>query len=254
MQTTCETISLSNALRYPCTNSVNDFNSTALQAKQVKKRKMTRNNTTSASATIVVLQIIALVLSFSLTTNCLSLEDRLEKLTQEFVIISINKVSLFLLFQNTLKISNVLFAYYIQIFNDKANDRAKMTEVLAAKDARLEELESKVKQLGELESKVTQLEGKVTRLEEKEMQELLIEKFKKEREIGSVIGDNSVGRSVFSPRTCGELRASDPSLNSGMHWIDPDGQGVGDDPIYVYCDMTTGIITFIIEFVYVSFL
>ncbi len=25
-----------------------------------------------------------------------------------------------------------------------------------------------------------------------------------------------------------------------MHWIDPDGQGVGDDPIYVYCDMTSG--------------
>ena len=36
------------------------------------------------------------------------------------------------------------------------------------------------------------------------------------------------------------VRASDPSLNSGMHWIDPDGQGVGDDPIYVYCDMATG--------------
>ena len=110
MQTTCETISLSNALRYPCTNSVNDFNSTALQAKQVKKRKLTRNNTTSASATIVVLQIIALVLSFSLTTNCLSLEDRLEKLTQEFVIISINKVS-FAASQNTLKVSYVFASY-----------------------------------------------------------------------------------------------------------------------------------------------
>ena len=28
------------------------------------------------------------------------------------------------------------------------------------------------------------------------------------------------GASLF-PRTCRELRASDPSLNSGMHWIDP---------------------------------
>jgi hypothetical protein len=35
---------------------------------------------------------------------------------------------------------------------------------------------------------------------------------------------------------------SNPSLQSGMQWIDPDGQGVGDDPIYVYCDMTSGII------------
>ncbi len=42
------------------------------------------------------------------------------------------------------------------------------------------------------------------------------------------------------PRTCKEARAADPSLNSGMYWIDPDGQGVGDDPIYVYCDMAKG--------------
>ncbi len=42
------------------------------------------------------------------------------------------------------------------------------------------------------------------------------------------------------PRTCREARLADPTLTSGMHWIDPDGQGVGDDPIYVYCNMTTG--------------
>ncbi|XP_046646354.1 uncharacterized protein LOC124336548 [Daphnia pulicaria] len=53
------------------------------------------------------------------------------------------------------------------------------------------------------------------------------------------ISIQSTGRSGI-PRTCRELRAADPSLSSGMHWIDPDGQGVGDDPIYVYCDMTSG--------------
>ncbi len=42
------------------------------------------------------------------------------------------------------------------------------------------------------------------------------------------------------PRTCRQLQATDPSLPSGMNWIDPDGQGVSDDPIYVYCDMTSG--------------
>jgi hypothetical protein len=42
------------------------------------------------------------------------------------------------------------------------------------------------------------------------------------------------------PRTCREARAANPSLSSGMYWIDPDGQGVGDDPIYVYCDMAKG--------------
>jgi hypothetical protein len=49
----------------------------------------------------------------------------------------------------------------------------------------------------------------------------------------------SNGRSGI-PRTCRELRASNPSLSSGMQWIDPDGQGIGDDPIFVYCDMSTG--------------
>ena len=42
------------------------------------------------------------------------------------------------------------------------------------------------------------------------------------------------------PRTCQELCAANPSLASGMQWIDPDGQGIGDDPISVYCDMSTG--------------
>ena len=49
----------------------------------------------------------------------------------------------------------------------------------------------------------------------------------------------SNGKSGF-PRTCRELRAAYPSLASGMQWIDPDGQGIGDDPIYVFCDMSTG--------------
>ncbi|XP_046459294.1 uncharacterized protein LOC124205820 [Daphnia pulex] len=44
-------------------------------------------------------------------------------------------------------------------------------------------------------------------------------------------------------RTCAEIRAMDVSIPSGMQWIDPDGQGVGETPIYVYCDMTTGSTT-----------
>ena len=42
-------------------------------------------------------------------------------------------------------------------------------------------------------------------------------------------------------RTCREVRDSNPTLTSGMYWIDPDGQGVGDAPISVYCNMTTGM-------------
>ena len=51
----------------------------------------------------------------------------------------------------------------------------------------------------------------------------------------------SSGKLSGIPRTCRELRAADPSLPSGMHWIDPDGQGVGGDPIYVFCNMSSGI-------------
>ena len=48
------------------------------------------------------------------------------------------------------------------------------------------------------------------------------------------------GKNSIMSRTCREVRDGDPSLTSGMYWIDPDGQGIGDGPIYVYCDMATG--------------
>lgn len=48
-------------------------------------------------------------------------------------------------------------------------------------------------------------------------------------------------------RTCNEIRLADASLPSGMYWIDPDGNGVGGSPIYVYCNMTTGIVSLIFE-------
>ncbi|KAI9561382.1 hypothetical protein GHT06_012339 [Daphnia sinensis] len=53
------------------------------------------------------------------------------------------------------------------------------------------------------------------------------------------VARQSSGRSGI-PRTCQEAHLADPSLSSGKYWIDPDGQGVGDAPIYVYCDMTSG--------------
>jgi hypothetical protein len=43
------------------------------------------------------------------------------------------------------------------------------------------------------------------------------------------------------PRSCHEARLADPSLSTGVYWIDPDGQGVGDDPIQVNCDMSSGM-------------
>ena len=41
-------------------------------------------------------------------------------------------------------------------------------------------------------------------------------------------------------RTCHELRAASPAVSSGYYWIDPDGVGVGDKAIRVYCNMTNG--------------
>ena len=126
-------------------------------------------------------------------------------------------------------------------------------------------LEAKVYQLEEknirqeekniqLEEKNIQLEGKVTELEIKvKEQETILTSLLQANELptssvgGSKLFLNKRQTSIQSneksgiPRTCQELRAANPSLPSGMQWIDPDGQGIGDYPIYVYCNMTTGI-------------
>jgi Fibrillar collagen C-terminal domain len=44
-------------------------------------------------------------------------------------------------------------------------------------------------------------------------------------------------------RSCEELRSVHPE--SGSYWIDPDGVSIGDPPIFVQCNMTTGFSRFI---------
>ena len=100
---------------------------------------------------------------------------------------------------------------------------------MAEKDSRMEELELKVTRLEELELKVARLEEIIAS--------------RKEKDVNYVIREQLVEKSAILARTCREVRAADPSLTSGMYWIDPDGQGIGDDPIYVYCDMTIGKLT-----------
>ena len=51
---------------------------------------------------------------------------------------------------------------------------------------------------------------------------------------------NTVGSKGGMPRSCHEARLADPSLPTDVYWIDPDSQGVEDDPIQVNCDMSTG--------------
>ncbi len=47
------------------------------------------------------------------------------------------------------------------------------------------------------------------------------------------------------PRTCEDVLSLDPTSTSGYYYIDPDGSGSGDAPIYVYCDMNSSKRTFI---------
>ena len=66
-------------------------------------------------------------------------------------------------------------------------------------------------------------------------------------------------QSVQTHRTCDEFYSATlrnyqeigyeggALIKSGMYWIDVDGQGVGEPPIYVYCNMTDGRIKFNIE-------
>ena len=78
--------------------------------------------------------------------------------------------------------------------------------------------------------KISNLEVTVTRLEEKiKHQERLLEEYYSAEQQATKIH-----------RTCHEARAADLSFDSGMYWIDPDGEGVGDDPNYVHCNKTTG--------------
>ena len=49
-----------------------------------------------------------------------------------------------------------------------------------------------------------------------------------------------LSKSFLMPRSCAEARSADPTLQSDNYYVDPDGTNVGDEPIYVYCDMSTG--------------
>ena len=101
-----------------------------------------------------------------------------------------------------------------------------------------------------LETKVRNLESQVTRLEEKvdhqerRLHNLTEQLAAAEKELTlakSVESSDELGnRQSAIYRTCHEACAADSSLKSGMHWIDPDGKGVGDEPIRVHCNMTTG--------------
>ncbi|XP_046645838.1 uncharacterized protein LOC124336182 [Daphnia pulicaria] len=122
--------------------------------------------------------------------------------------------------------------------------QAKVTQLEAQLELNNELRQDLALRVIQLEAKNVKLEVKIQDQERRltsllEAAELPVSTDSKLFPVKKEISIRSTGKSG-SPRTCRELQATDPSLSSGMHWIDPDGQGVGDDPIYVYCDMTSG--------------
>ncbi|XP_057365355.1 uncharacterized protein LOC130686079 [Daphnia carinata] len=106
--------------------------------------------------------------------------------------------------------------------------------------ARIEQLEKNyIKVKEHLEGKIIDLETKVGRLEAKiEKQDSLLAVLKKgHKPLKDNIDINQHRRQNATLRTCHEIHVANPSYPSGMYWIDPDGQGVGDPPIHVHCYM-----------------
>lgn len=103
--------------------------------------------------------------------------------------------------------------------------------------ARMDQLETKIQyQSIELKTISDQLQSQTQQIQ-------LLESALSVKLTSNKLSDNRISStSVFTPRTCTEARDSGlPEFKeSGMYWIDPDGLGIGDKPIYVYCNMTSG--------------
>jgi len=113
---------------------------------------------------------------------------------------------------------------------------------------RLDQLEAKVEQhdakdaehdakdaehelkINSQQMEIDQLKKKNSELEEKNHQLAL----------ASAIKKDDVASRDFLPRSCFEIKATNPIAQSRVYSIDPDGQIGADEPILVYCDMTTG--------------
>ena len=98
-----------------------------------------------------------------------------------------------------------------------------------------------------LETKVAEQELKINSHEMKiNSQQEEIDQLKKnnsvfieEKKNQLIQAGNDVISRDFLPRSCFELKATNPTAQSGVYSIDPDGQIGADHPIQVYCDMTT---------------
>ena len=105
---------------------------------------------------------------------------------------------------------------------------------------RLDQLEAKVAKVDQHELRINSLEIEVDQLKKKNSE--LEEKNSKLILAGAdekLSVDDDVTSRNFVPRSCYEVKATNPNAQSGEYFIDPDGQIGGDEPFKVYCDMAT---------------
>jgi len=125
---------------------------------------------------------------------------------------------------------------------------------LELKASRVDQLEVKVNEFDQLKVQVSNQQIEIDQLKKKNVEledKLESSIFKGNSNTGdshhsriknAVIAANIVGNKDFLPRSCYELKATNPTAQSGLYFIDPDGQINGDDPVQAYCDMDTSII------------
>jgi len=105
-------------------------------------------------------------------------------------------------------------------------------------DAKVEEHEAMVSLVNQHELKINSHEIKINSQQEEINQ--LKRKLELEKKSNQLIqASYDVTNRDFLPRSCFEIKATNPNAQSGVYSIDPDGQIGADQPINVYCNMTT---------------
>jgi len=104
-------------------------------------------------------------------------------------------------------------------------------------DAKVEEHDAIV---AEHETKVAEHELKITS-QQIEIDQLKHKNSDLEEKYHQLIRakEGDVASRELMPRSCFEIKATNPTAQSRVYSIDPDGQIGADEPILVYCNMTT---------------
>jgi len=136
----------------------------------------------------------------------------------------------------------------LEVKNEQQEAKAAEQEVkveglkakVAEQEVKVAEYEATVSLVHQHELKIESHEVKINSQQEeidqlKKRNSELIEEKKNQ----FVQAGNDVISRDFLPRSCFELKATNPTAQSGVYSIDPDGQIGADPSIQVYCDMTT---------------